>query len=173
MIIGLLSSQFSWNILALSKKRFICHCSPTVTQYARNAIFAGMTPLEIKNKFSTLWIQDHLEGLKNEEEAFFFEAYCTKNKLALKTSYQKINSETQALKLLKKFNQILKNDLSFIVCNFIDQLSHANTSNSIVKSMIPNERAFRKAALNWIDNSAINSLIGLIAKKQYTTDYYY
>jgi DNA-binding response OmpR family regulator len=148
----------------VKKEELYMSLLPTVTQYARNAIFAGMTPLEIKNKFSTLWIPDHLEGLKNEEEAFFFEAYCNKNKLALKTSYQKINSETQALKLLKNFNQILKNDLSFIVCNFIDQLSHANTSNSIVKSMIPNERAFRKAALNWIDNSAINSLIGFIAK---------
>ncbi|MGB4546038.1 MAG: response regulator, partial [Flavobacteriaceae bacterium] len=49
---------------------------PTVTQYARNAIFAGLLPIEIKNKYPKQWKEDTEEGLKNEFEALFFKEYC-------------------------------------------------------------------------------------------------
>ncbi|MDB5253732.1 MAG: bifunctional response regulator/alkaline phosphatase family protein, partial [Flaviaesturariibacter sp.] len=41
---------------------------PTATQYARNAIFAGMMPLEIEKKYPNLWKNDEEEGGKNMSE---------------------------------------------------------------------------------------------------------
>src|SRR3954470_4661142 len=43
---------------------------PTATQYARNAIFAGLLPIDIEKQFSAQWKNDDEEGGKNlfEEE---------------------------------------------------------------------------------------------------------
>ena len=38
---------------------------PTATQYARNALFSGLMPLDIKNKFPQYWKFDHEDGGKN------------------------------------------------------------------------------------------------------------
>lgn len=38
---------------------------PTATQYARNAIFSGLTPLEMEKKFPQYWKNDPEEGGKN------------------------------------------------------------------------------------------------------------
>src|SRR5947207_9432172 len=45
---------------------------PTATQYARNAIFAGMLPVEIEKKFPNEWKNDDEEGGKNLHEEQFF-----------------------------------------------------------------------------------------------------
>ncbi len=44
---------------------------PTATQYARNAIFSGLTPLEMEKKFPQYWKNDPEEGGKNLYEAEF------------------------------------------------------------------------------------------------------
>ncbi|HYH56354.1 MAG TPA: bifunctional response regulator/alkaline phosphatase family protein, partial [Anseongella sp.] len=46
---------------------------PTATQYARNAIFSGMMPLEMEKQHSSIWQNDEDEGGKNMyEEDFLF-----------------------------------------------------------------------------------------------------
>ncbi|MEO9211257.1 MAG: response regulator, partial [Ginsengibacter sp.] len=45
---------------------------PTATQYSRNAIFAGMLPLDIEKKFPEEWKNDDVEGGKNLHEELFF-----------------------------------------------------------------------------------------------------
>ena len=41
---------------------------PSATQYARNALFAGMVPADIKKKMPQYWKEEHEEGSKNEFE---------------------------------------------------------------------------------------------------------
>ncbi|CAI8198179.1 MAG: bifunctional response regulator/alkaline phosphatase family protein [Flavobacteriaceae bacterium] len=149
---------------AIQEKSITVSLLPTVTQYARNAIFAGMTPLEIREKFPKLWESDSNSNLKNEYEKEFLDNFIKENHLSLKIKYLKINREEEAANALKNFKEIRQSDLSFVVCNFIDQLSHANTSNSLVKSMTPNPRAYRKAPKNWLENSSLNLLISEAAK---------
>ncbi len=38
---------------------------PTATQYARNAIFSGLTPLQIQQMFPHLWIEEDEDEGKN------------------------------------------------------------------------------------------------------------
>ena len=45
---------------------------PTATQYARNAIFAGMLPVDIEKQFPAQWKNDDEEGGKNMFEEEFF-----------------------------------------------------------------------------------------------------
>ena len=44
---------------------------PTATQYSRNAIFSGLTPLEMEKRFPKLWQNDDDEGGKNLHEEEF------------------------------------------------------------------------------------------------------
>src|SRR5258708_1353491 len=47
---------------------------PTATQYCRNAIFAGLLPIDIEKQFPNEWKNDEEEGGKNLEEEEFFKA---------------------------------------------------------------------------------------------------
>ena len=47
---------------------------PTATQYARNAIFSGLMPLDMEKQHPKLWKNDTDEGGKNLHEAAFLEA---------------------------------------------------------------------------------------------------
>ena len=42
---------------------------PTTTQYARNSLFSGLMPKEIKDKFPQYWKDDHEDGGKNLYES--------------------------------------------------------------------------------------------------------
>ena len=44
---------------------------PTATQYCRNAIFAGLMPLDIEKQFPNQWKNDEEEGGKNLYEEDF------------------------------------------------------------------------------------------------------
>ncbi|MEJ7672039.1 MAG: response regulator [Chitinophagaceae bacterium] len=47
---------------------------PTATQYSRNAIFAGLLPIDIEKQFPVEWKNDDEEGGKNMFEEGFFKA---------------------------------------------------------------------------------------------------
>jgi hypothetical protein len=51
------------NYYKLEKKSLIS-ILPTATQYARNAIFSGLTPLEMEKQFPQYWKNDPEEGGK-------------------------------------------------------------------------------------------------------------
>ena len=50
------------------EEAIFCSILPTSTQYARNAMFAGMMPGEIQKKNPGLWTEEHEEGSKNAHE---------------------------------------------------------------------------------------------------------
>jgi hypothetical protein len=47
---------------------------PTATQYARNAIFSGLTPLEMEKQFPQYWKNDPEEGGKTYMKLSFISA---------------------------------------------------------------------------------------------------
>jgi CheY-like chemotaxis protein len=50
------------DILKLEKEDMYMGILPTATQFSRNAIFAGLTPLEIERRFKDKWVDDEDEG---------------------------------------------------------------------------------------------------------------
>jgi len=64
---------------------------PTATQYARNAIFSGLTPLDMEKKHPNWWKNDTDEGGKNLFEKEFLGAQLKRLGLDLKWEYHKIN----------------------------------------------------------------------------------
>ena len=65
---------------------------PTATQYARNAIFSGLMPSEMKKQHPKLWLDDTDEGGKNMYESDFLQAQLRRLRLDLKWEYHKITS---------------------------------------------------------------------------------
>ena len=82
---------------------------PTATQYARNAIFSGLTPLEMEKKFPQYWKNDPEEGGKNLYEAEFLSAQLKRLGLNLKEDYFKITNLAGGRKLAESFKSLKEN----------------------------------------------------------------
>ncbi|MCB9202502.1 MAG: PglZ domain-containing protein [Flavobacteriales bacterium] len=133
---------------------------PSATQYARNAFFSGMTPLEMEKKFPEYWLNDTDEGNKNQYEKEYLSEQLKRLGLGHKKSkYIKILNVDFERKIYEDYNQLKKNDFITIVYNFIDILSHSKTDNKIVSEMIRDDQTFRSLTKNWFENSYILKLI--------------
>jgi len=133
---------------------------PTATQYARNAIFSGLMPLDMEKKFPNFWKNDVDEGGKNLYEAEFLEAQLKRLGLSnLKHEYHKITNLKSGKKLVENFKALKNNDLTVIVYNFVDMLSHAKTELDVVRELASNDKAYRSLTLSWFKNSPLLEMI--------------
>ncbi len=133
---------------------------PTATQYARNAIFSGLMPSDMEKLFPKLWKNDTDEGGKNLYESEFLESQLKRLGLNhLKYDYQKITNLKTGKKLAENFKNLKDNDLSVIVYNFVDMLSHAKTEMEVVKELASNDKAYRSLTSSWFKNSPLLEMI--------------
>ena len=132
---------------------------PTATQYARNAIFSGLTPLEMEKQFPKYWKNDPEEGGKNLFEAEFLTAQLKRLGLNIKEDYFKITSLASGKKLSEGFKALKNNDLVTVVYNFVDMLSHAKTEMDVVKELASDDKAYRSLTLSWFKNSPLLEII--------------
>ena len=148
---------------------------PTATQYARNAIFSGLLPVDMEKKHPDLWKNDPDEGGKNLFEAEFLEAQLKRLNLNIKSDYFKITNMASGKKLLDNFRALKDNDLVAIVYNFVDMLSHAKTEMDVVKELAPDDKAYRSLTLSWFKNSPLLEIIQQAQKLSFklilTTDH--
>ncbi len=149
---------------------------PTATQYARNAIFAGMLPLDIQKKFPDKWRNDDDEGGKNLFEADFLKDNIKRTVHAdIKCEYIKITNHSDGKQMEDNILNYLKNDLVVIVYNFVDMLSHARTEMEVLKELASDEAAYRSLTLSWFDHSPLLNALKKLADKKvniiFTTDH--
>ena len=132
---------------------------PTATQYARNAIFSGLMPLDMEKKYPQWWKNDTDEGGKNLFEDKFLGAQLDRLGLEITWEYHKISSLKQGKQLSQNFKTQRKNDLTVIVYNFVDMLSHAKTEMEVIKELASNDKAYRSLTLSWFKNSPLLEII--------------
>ena len=137
---------------------------PTATQYARNAIFAGLMPTQIAQYFPELWVDEDEEEGKNLNEAPLIQTHLERFRRHEKFSYNKVNHASDSEKLLNQFNSLLHNELNVIVINFIDMLSHARTESKMVRELASDETAYRSITQSWFRHSPIRELFDLLAQ---------
>jgi CheY-like chemotaxis protein len=148
------------NHYKLEKETAFYSILPTATQYARNAIFSGLTPLEMEKKFPQYWKNDVDEGGKNLYEGEFLTEQLKRLGLQnLKQEYYKITNFRDGQKLVDNFKGLKGNDLTTIVYNFVDMLSHAKTEMDVVKELASNDKAYRSLTLSWFRNSPLLEMI--------------
>ncbi|NLP58119.1 bifunctional response regulator/alkaline phosphatase family protein [Lutibacter sp. B1] len=148
---------------------------PTATQYARNAIFSGLMPLEMAQKYPNYWKDDIDDGGKNLYEEEFLTEQLKRLKQHIKTDFYKITNLKNGKQLADNFNSVKENDLTVIVYNFVDMLSHAKTEMEVIKELASDDKAYRSLTNSWFKNSPLLEIIqkaqGLGLKLIITTDH--
>ena len=140
---------------------------PTATQYARNAIFAGLMPSEIEKSFPDLWKNDEEEGGKNLQEEVFFKGQLKRlKKDNIKYSYIKVVNHQAGNELVSNVHNLLSNDLNVIVYNFVDMLSHARTEMEVLKELASDEISYRSITASWFEHSPLFQALKKIAGKK-------
>ena len=132
---------------------------PTATQYARNAFFSGLTPLEIQKKFPKWWKNDTEEGGKNLYEKELLEAQCERLNFKRPISYHKITQLQHSQQLIKNLQNHTHEGLTAVVYNFVDMISHAKTEMEVIKELAPDNKAYRSITLSWYRNSPLKELL--------------
>ena len=138
---------------------------PTATQYARNAMFAGMMPSDIEKMYPKLWLNENDDGGKNLHELEFLEGNLKREGKHIKTSYNKITNLANGKKLLQNLPNLMNNDLNVIVYNFVDMLSHARTEMEVLRELADDEAAYRSIAKSWFEHSALFEMMKVMAEK--------
>ncbi|MCK8520352.1 PglZ domain-containing protein [Aquimarina sp. D1M17] len=132
---------------------------PTATQYARNAIFSGLMPSEMKKMHPDLWLDDTDEGGKNMNENEFLTAQLQRLGLDIKHEYYKITNERSGKTLAANFKGLKDNDLTVVVYNFVDMLSHSKTEMEVIKELASNDKSYRSLTQSWFKNSPLLEMI--------------
>ncbi|HXL58926.1 MAG TPA: bifunctional response regulator/alkaline phosphatase family protein [Chitinophagaceae bacterium] len=140
---------------------------PTATQYCRNAIFAGLLPIEIEKYFPVQWKNDDEEGGKNLFEEEFFKGQLKRlRREDIKYSYTKILNHNDGQQLVNNIHNLLRNDLNIIIYNFVDMLSHARTEMEVLKELAADEISYRSITRSWFEHSPLHQALKKICDKK-------
>ena len=137
---------------------------PTATQYARNAIFAGLMPDQIAKMFPELWVDEDEEEGKNLNEEPLVRTQLERYRRTNSFSYHKFNDSAESERIVQQFNKLMNNDLNIIVVNFIDMLSHARTESKMVRELASSEIAYRSITDSWFRHSPVHDLFNALAQ---------
>lgn len=152
-----------------------CSILPTATQYARNAIFSGLMPLQISRMFPDLWVDEDEDEGKNLNESPLIATQFERYRRQCRFSYNKINDSAAGERLIKDFSRLENNDLNVVVLNFIDILSHARTESRMIRELASSDAAYRSLTESWFRHSSAIDFFRKISEKGYkivlTTDH--
>ncbi len=163
------------DIYQFNEEELYCSMLPTATQYARNAIFSGLLPLQIQQMFPELWIEEEDEEGKNLYEKDLLQTQITRFRKNYTFSYHKVSDSASCERLIGQLPRIDNNQLNVCVLNFIDMLSHARTESKMMRELANDEEAYRSLTLSWFKHSPTYELFKEIAQRGYkvivTTDH--
>ena len=148
---------------------------PTATQYARNAIFSGLMPVDIEQMFPDLWVDEESEEGKNLNEAPLIQTLLDRYRRKVHFSYNKMNDSAAGEKLMQNFGMFKNYELNVLVFNFVDMLSHARTESKMIRELANSDEAYRSLTESWFKNSNVLEIFKLMAQNGYkivlTTDH--
>jgi len=139
---------------------------PTTTQYARNALFAGLMPSEIEKMYPKLWVNDEEEGGKNMSEEELLGLNLKRLGKDTRYNYYKVLNQSFGRKVVDEIPNMMKNKFNVLVYNFIDMLSHARTDTNVIKELAEDESAYRSLTLSWFEHSSFMEAIKVLASKK-------
>ena len=149
-----------WNVV---EEKTYFSILPTATQYARNALFAGMTPGDIARMMPNLWIGEHEQGSKNAHEETLQQGLFSRLGVSGKTSYHKITNLQAGKRLADRFHELKGQSVITVVYNFVDMLSHARSEMEVIKELADDEAAYRSLTHSWFQHSPLKEMMDAMA----------
>ncbi|MEA1896367.1 MAG: PglZ domain-containing protein [Bacteroidota bacterium] len=160
---------------SIEKEELFCSILPTATQYARNAIFSGLLPVEIQRKYPNWWFNDDDDEGKNQYEQELLRELLVRSGRNTSFHYEKITNLDAGKKFSEQLANYLNHPLVAVVYNFVDMLSHARTDSNMIRELAADEKAYRSLTLSWFQNSylfdVLKFLSGQNVKVVLTTDH--
>jgi hypothetical protein len=137
---------------------------PTATQFARNALFGGLMPLEISKFYPDIWKDESDEGSKNLYEEDLLKSSMQRHGIQARFIYDKINTNRAGRKWVDNLSPLLDQPLSVLVYNFVDMLSHARTDLNMIRELADDEAAYRTLTQTWFIHSPMLELLRELSK---------
>ena len=140
---------------------------PTATQYARNAIFAGLMPLQIQEMYPQYWVEEGDEESKNLYEKELVQTLLERYRRRESFSYWKVNESDFCERVMHQLKSV-QTPLNIVVFNFIDMLSHSRTESKMMRELASDEPAYRSLTLSWFRHSPTYNLLRRAAELGFT-----
>ena len=140
---------------------------PTATQYARNAIFSGLMPLQIQEMFPNLWVEEGDEESKNLHEKELVQTLLDRYRRRETFNYWKVNESDFCERVIAQLKSV-RAPLNIVVLNFIDMLSHSRTESKMMRELANDEAAYRSLTLSWFRHSPTYELLRRAAELGFT-----
>ena len=140
---------------------------PTATQYARNAIFSGLMPLQIQQMFPQYWVEEGDEESKNQYEKELVQTLLDRYRRRECFNYWKVNESDFCERVIAQLKGV-HTPLNIVVLNFIDMLSHSRTESKMMRELANDESAYRSLTLSWFKHSPTYELMHRAAELGFT-----
>ena len=141
---------------------------PTATPYSRNAIFAGLYPLQIEKLYPELWKQGQDETSLNRHEEELLKRQLERSGFDLNVKYEKILNTEDGRKVSERMNNYTQSNLSAFVYNFVDTLVHSRSDSHVIKELAPDVSAFRSITEAWFQHSSLLQMFKELADEDVT-----
>lgn len=129
---------------------------PTATPYARNSIFSGLFPAEIKAKHPQWWADQDEASLNAHEPELLTEHLRELAGHPVPVRYEKVFSAQEGEALLRRLpGHLAQPGVTALVFNFIDQLVHGRTENSTLFEVARDTQALRHLTRTWFERSPL------------------
>ncbi len=151
------------------EKEYYFSILPTATPYSRNAIFSGLFPLELEQRYPDLWQgEDDSETSHNKYEKELLMKLLERKKVQLKSEpkYVKILDAEFGRQIQSNIVSYTQNKLTAIVVNFVDMLAHGRSDDPILKEIAPDESAYRSLTNTWFKHSSLYGMFQTLAGRK-------
>jgi DNA-binding response OmpR family regulator len=129
---------------------------PTATPYARNAIFSGLFPAEIKARHPQWWSGDDEPSLNAHEHDLLQEQLRELTGGPVPVRYEKVFNAQDGEALLRRLpGHLAQPGVTALVFNFIDQLTHGRSENQTLFEVARDMQALRTLTRTWFERSAL------------------
>ncbi len=136
---------------------------PTATPYSRNAIFAGLMPLDILQRYPEMWSFE--EQGQNRFEKNLLEAQLKDHNVRMQYSYTKLSSIAEIESSIREIANDAS-DISIIIINFFDLLLHSIPGRGDMKGILDDEGVLLNILNYWFPISPIFEIFKILAKKK-------
>ncbi len=142
---------------------------PTATPYSRNAIFSGLFPVELEQRFPDVWqAGEDDENSRNRHEHQLLDKLLERKRVQLKpeSKYIKIIDTEFGRQVENNILSYTQSRLTAVVVNFIDMLAHGRSDSPLLKEIVPNESAYRSLTGSWFQHSSLFGMLKTLASQK-------
>jgi CheY-like chemotaxis protein len=142
---------------------------PTATPYSRNAIFSGLFPIELEQRFPEIWAPgEDDENSRNRDEHLLLDKLLERKRISLKpeSKYVKILDAEFGRQVENNILSYTKSKLTAVVVNFVDMLAHGRSDSPLLKEIAPDEAAYRSLTRSWFQHSALFGMLRTLSTQK-------